>query len=298
MNRSLFGAAAPWLMLAGSTLACLTRADCWADDLAPAITPVGGPIRLFNGKNLDGCYTWLKDTKRDDPRQVFRVTDDGMLHVTGDGWGGIVTNDRYRDYHLVVEFKWGSRTWQERENAARDSGILIHSNGVDGGYEGTWMPAIEVQIIEGGVGDFILVTGNDEAGQPVPVALSSRVRKVANEVIWQDDGLAERFDAKNRRRVNWFGRDPAWKDAKGFRGTADVESPPGKWTRIDVMADQERIRVFVNGTKVNEAFGASPRAGRIQLQSELAEIFFRRWELWPVGQGPKPAAADRPAAAP
>ena len=30
----------------------------------------------------------------------------------------------------------------------------------------------------------------------------------------------------------------------------------------------------------------------IQLQSELAEIFFRRWELWPLGKGPKPAPAE------
>ena len=30
-------------------------------------------IRLFNGKDLTGLTTWLKDTKHDDPRQVFRV---------------------------------------------------------------------------------------------------------------------------------------------------------------------------------------------------------------------------------
>src|SRR5687768_13424068 len=56
---------------------------------AEAIAPKDGPIQLFNGKNLDGFYTWLKDTKYEDPRQVFRVTD-GMLHVSGDGLGGIL----------------------------------------------------------------------------------------------------------------------------------------------------------------------------------------------------------------
>ena len=49
--------------------------------------------------------------------------------------------------------------------------------------------------------------------------------------------------------------------------------------------------VLVNGKKVNEAFDVAPRAGQIQLQSELAEIFFRRWELWPLGKGPKPEPA-------
>src|SRR6476659_5594224 len=76
-----------------------------------AIAPKHDVIRLFDGKTLGDCYTWLKDTKRDDPRTVFRVTD-GMLHITGDGLGGLVTNKRSRDYHLVLEFKFGERTWQ------------------------------------------------------------------------------------------------------------------------------------------------------------------------------------------
>ncbi|MYA78980.1 MAG: DUF1080 domain-containing protein [Acidobacteriia bacterium] len=59
-------------------------------------------IRLFDGKSLDGFYTWMKDTQREDPRKVFRVTD-GMLHVTGDGLGGLVTNKEYRDYHCILE---------------------------------------------------------------------------------------------------------------------------------------------------------------------------------------------------
>ena len=30
-------------------------------------------VRLFNGKDLKGLSTWLKDTKRHDPRKVFSV---------------------------------------------------------------------------------------------------------------------------------------------------------------------------------------------------------------------------------
>ena len=45
-------------------------------------------IKLFDGKTLGDCYTWLKDTKREDPRKVFTVSD-GMIHISGDGYGGI-----------------------------------------------------------------------------------------------------------------------------------------------------------------------------------------------------------------
>jgi hypothetical protein len=260
---------------------------------AEAISPTEGVIRLFDGRTLGDCYTWLKDTKREDPRQVFRV-EDGLLRISGDGLGGLVTNQRYRDYHLVLEFKWGERTWHKREHAARDSGLLIHSNGADGGYDGCWMPSIEVQIIEGGVGDIVPVPGRDESGKPVPIAYTCAVgRDRDGEVVWNPEGGRETFRLGGLKRVNWYGRDPDWKDAKNFRGAQDVESPLGEWTRLDVLCDGGHVEIFVNGTKVNEAFDVSPREGRLQLQSELAEIDYRRWELWPLGKGPKPERAQQ-----
>jgi len=255
-----------------------------------AVAPTSGVIKLFDGKTLGDTYTWLKDTKRDDPRKVFAVAD-GLIHISGDGYGCITTNKRYRDYHMVVEFKFGERTWHEREANTRDSGVLIHSNGKDGGYGGNWMPSIEVQIIEGGVGDFIAVGGPDESGKRVPISLTCTVGPEldrAKQAIWNPDGERKTFKSG---RIDWYGRDPDWKDEKGFRGKNDVESPHGKWTRIDVFCDGGHVGTFVNGTKVNEAFDVSPRAGRIQLQSELAEVYYRRWELWPLDKGPKPAPA-------
>ncbi|MDC0935078.1 hypothetical protein OAS39_02245 [Pirellulales bacterium] len=53
----------------------------------PAVAPKDGVIQLFNGKDLTGLYTWLADTKYEDPRGVFSVKD-GKLHITGNGWGG------------------------------------------------------------------------------------------------------------------------------------------------------------------------------------------------------------------
>ncbi len=152
-----------------AAMSVLLSTTCGAQERSreQALTPTTGVIKLFDGKSLDGFYAWMKDTGRADPRQVFRVTD-GLLHVTGDGLGGLLTNAEYRDYHVVFEFKWGPRTWNNRKEATKDSGLLVHSVGADGGYSGTWMPSIEVQIIEGGMGDFIMVSGNDKDGKPVP----------------------------------------------------------------------------------------------------------------------------------
>ena len=275
------------LMLAST--ANLTHSDSPERKSATRPTKV---IRLFDGKSLDAFYTFLKDTKYEDPRNVFRITDE-ILHITGDGLGGLLTKKEYCDYHCVLEYRWGSKTWQNRKDRTKDSGLLIHSIGADGGYNGIWMPSIEVQIIEGGVGDFILVSGNDKQGRPVPLSLTCEVsRDRDGEVVWKKGGQRETFDLNNRKRINWYGRDPDWEDTLGFRGAKDVESPDGQWTRIDAICDGGHIQVFVNGVKVNEAFDANPSYGRLQLQTELAEVFVRRWELWPLGKGPAPAKAQ------
>jgi len=277
---------------------CLAGAGCLIPsvqgaDGSSAIRPEQDVIRLFDGRSLDGLYTFLKDTRYEDPQRVFRVTD-GLLHITGDGLGSVITRREYRDYHLVLEFKWGPRTWGNRQERTRDSGLLIHSVGADGGYNGIWMPSIEVQMIEGGMGDFIMVSGPDRDGNPVPMSLTCEVdRDRDGEVIWKAGGQRETFNLENRKRINWYGRDPDWKDELGFRGPDDPDSPVGQWTRFDVICDGGHIEVFVNGTKVNEAFDSAPRAGRIQLQAEMAEVFIRRWELWPIGKGPKPAKAEQ-----
>lgn len=270
------------IMIMLAALAMVFAVGAKAEEATPAVSPKDGVIKLFDGKSLDGFYTWMEDTKYEDPRRVFRVTD-GMLHITGDGWGGILTKKQYHSYHLVLEFRWGERTWQDRKDRARDSGLLIHSVGIDGGFQGKWMPAIEVQIIEGGVGDFLLVGGNYGDGNAVPISLTCQSNRDRDgEVIWDEGGKRETFNREYARRINWYGRDPDWRDVKGFRGQDDVESPTGRWTRMDVICDGGRVTVYVNGTKVNEGFDSFPTQGRIQIQAELAELFIRRLELWPV----------------
>ena len=52
------------------------------------------------------------------------------------------------------------------------------------------MPSIEVQIIEGGVGDFIAVGGPDKYGKRVPLTLPAPWRLIKDRatVIWKPDG--------------------------------------------------------------------------------------------------------------
>jgi hypothetical protein len=86
----------------------------------------------------------------------------------------------------------------------------------------------------------------------------------------------------NQGRINWYGRDPEWKDVLGFRGKQDVEKPVGEWNTLECICKGDRISIFLNGTLVNEAKAVTPSKGRIQIQSEAAEVFIRRVELIPL----------------
>ncbi len=248
-----------------------------ADDAEP-IRPTA-PIQLFNGKNLDGLYTWLSDAKYEDPKKVFTVSD-GVLHISGDGMGYVCTKQRYRDYHLVAEYRWGERTWADRKKAAKDSGIIVHCVDPDGSFYNVFMAGIETQVIQGGVGDFIVVTGKKADGTPIPVSLTANVtRDRDGETVWNKDGKRTVFSCG---RINWYGRDVDWSDTLDVHGKLDLDSPGHEWTRLDVICEGGHILYKVNGTLANEAFDASPSSGKILFQSEGAEIDVRRLELLPL----------------
>jgi len=254
---------------------CRTVRGADAEPICPR-----SPIALFNGKNLDGLYTWLRDAKYEDPRGVFQVAG-GALHISGDGFGYVATKRRYKDYHLVLEYRWGERTWQSRKNNARDSGLILHCVEPDGSFGGTFMAGIEAQVIEGGVGDILVVVDKLPDGSPAPVSLSAETAKDRDgETIWKQGVPRVAFDKFSR--INWFGRDPDWEDVLGFRGPRDLDSPGQQWTRLDVVCDGGHIRFYVNGTLANEAFDARPSSGKILFQTEGAEIFVRRFELLPL----------------
>ena len=230
-------------------------------------------VQLFNGRNLDGWYTFIKGKgKNNDPDKVFTVQN-GMIRISGEEFGCITTIDEFENYKLVVEFKWGDLTYSPRADKARDSGLLLHSVGEDGASSQTWMYSIECQIIEGGTGDFIVVgDGSKNFSLTCPVA----AEKQGGSYLFQPSGNTVTI---NNGRINWFGRDPEWKDTKGFRGAKDIEKPVGKWNKIECIVKGKEISIFLNGTLVNQAVDVLPQKGRIQIQSEGAEIFFKRVSL-------------------
>jgi len=192
--------------------------------------------QLFNGKDLTGWYSFIKNRgKNNDSAGVFSVKD-GLLHITGQEFGYIVTDKKFSDFHLIVEFKWGEKKYPPRENRVRDNGILYYV--VDS--DKVWPRSIECQIQEGDCGDFWLI----------------------DSVTIVMDG-ARTQPTKNSRIIK----------------KKDNEKPTGEWNRLEIIAQKGKCTHIMNGEVVNEGTEASLRSGRILVQSEGAEIFYRKIEI-------------------
>lgn len=243
---------------------------------ASAVTP-REVIRPFNGRDLSGLSTWLKKTGRDDPQRVFRV-ENGMIRCGAEDMGYIATQDAYQDFHLIVEYKWGERNSDSK--SVRNSGILLHGVGPDGSEGGVWMTSIECQLAQGCEGDLIVIRGKSADGEPYPATITSETSLAEDDrTRWQEGGKPTLYSG---RQFWWSKHQPFFEELIDTRGKNDVASPLGEWTKVECLCRGSRITIRVNGVTVNECFDARPAAGKVLLQTEGHEIYFRNFELRPL----------------
>lgn len=243
---------------------------------------------LFNGRDLQGWEAYISyqpetnahDLKSkhkprgvgQDPKQVFSVVD-GLLRVSGEEWGGLTTDAEFENFHLSMDMKWGEKKWPPRLDAKRDSGILYFAAGPHGAQSDHWMRSHEFQIQEGDCGDYHSLDG---------VGVDASVGP-ANEGNWH----FYRYDPSLP-----LTRDIAARILK--RG--DYEKPSGEWNTLEVIADGHTLIHKVNGHEVLRAHNSWQLSGgrklplvrgKIQIQSEGAEVFYRHIRIRSLD---KPAA--------
>jgi hypothetical protein len=225
-----------------------------------------------------------------DPRRVFsveRAAGEPVLHVSGEVYGGLTTREQFGDFHLRLQMKWGVRKWQPRAEAKRDSGILYHATGPHGAFWNVWKRSLEFQIEEGNIGDLFPL-----AGALAEVATAPRGR------LWF-------FDPAGAPRL--FGEGAGVASFQAKRSDPRFESAAGEWNTLELIALGRTALHVVNGhvvlvlhaAAVREEGGAVPLTrGQIQLQSEGAEVFFRRVEIRPIAEIPREFAATPGVGAP
>lgn len=253
---------------------------------------------LFNGKDLTGWETWLGKPHKAievpglarngegeyagpvgldrDPKGVYTVVEvDGQpaVRISGEIWGALTTKDDHENYHFKVEFKWGAKKWPPRQDRPRDSGLLYHATGPHGAGGTYWMRSFECQIQEKDCGDFWSV-------DRVLVDVEAEPRKAG-------DPKGELVFKK--------GVPPVTGTTRRILKDADAEKPPGEWNTVEIYCAGATSVHVVNGKVVMVLRGLRHRVdgretpltkGRLQLQSEGAEVFYRGMAIRPIAELP------------
>lgn len=250
---------------------------------------------IWNGRDLEGWETFLgrphktadvpghpRDAKGEyagpigagrDPKGVFGVVEvDGRpaIRISGEIWGALTTKEEFENYRFRAQFKWGVKKWPPREKTVRDNGLLYHCTGPQGAQSGFWMKSFEMQIQERDCGDFHSLVG-------AKVDVEAEARAPGGDLVYREGAPLQR--GVTRRVI----RD------------ADHEVP-GAWNTVEFVCEGATATHLVNG-KVNmvlrnlrhQAGGKEVplTRGRIQIQSEGAEIYWRDLEVMPL-QAPRP----------
>jgi hypothetical protein len=212
-----------------------------------------------------------------DPNKVFTVvTLDGKpaIRISGENFGGISTQEEFANFHLRLEFKWGKKKWNPKRDAKRDSGLLYHAVGPHGADGNFWMRSFEFQIQEGDCGDY---WGCGGAVADIPA-----VRQAGNRFIYTPQGLLFTFRDKGSNGRNCVKR-------------LDAEKPSGEWNTVDLYCFGDTSVHIVNGEVVMVVFNLrQPNGtqdtpltkGKIQIQSEGAEVFYRNLEVEEISSLP------------
>jgi hypothetical protein len=248
-------------------------------------------VKLFNGKDLAGWDTYLGPDLDDhgkpitgtplglnnDPRHVFSIVKDSgenVIRISGDGWGAITSKKEYGNYHLQLQFKWGTLTWGQQKGKKKDSGLLYHSVGKYGADYNAWMRSQEFQIQEGNCGDYWGCAGG-EADVPA-------VKSGETDYVYNPQGELTAFSQANKQGRHCIKQ-------------GDAENPSGQWNTIDLYCHGDTSIHVVNGkvmmvlyhNKQLDNGQESPLTkGKLQIQSEGAEVYYRHIQIEEIDKLP------------
>ena len=204
-------------------------------------------------------------------KNVFSTVEENgelLLHINGKIYGCLFTKESYRNYHLRLKYKFGTAKYEPRLDKALDSGILYHSQGEAGvDYWKSWMLAQEFQVMEAG-------TDEGVSGDYWPIA-NARIEIKAD-------------NARGRFHYNPNG---SWTVTGNCYAIDDFTTPDNGWTTLELICYEGKSLHIVNGKVAMALRNSTYRngteniplvEGKIQLQCEAAEVYYKDIEIKPI----------------
>ena len=199
---------------------------------------------LFNGKDLGGWHIDVPDMDKDKSLKNPFIVRSGMLVSLGTPGGHLITDAVYQNYRLEVQYRFAG--------TPGNCGILVHASTPRALY-GMFPKSIEVQLMRENAGDFWCIVED--------IRVQDMEKRRGPKDNW---GTTE---DKLRRIINL---------------TEGSEKPLGEWNDVKIECLNTSVKVWVNGTLVNQGFDCTAQKGQIALQAEGSEVEFKKILLSPI----------------
>jgi len=216
-----------------------------------------------------------------DPKNVFTFKDENgetVLHISGEIYGALTSKQDYENYHLKIQFKWGEKVWEPRLLRKRDSGILYHCHGSNTAFWNVWMASQEFQVQETDVGDYYGLVD-------VLIDIPSDKKAGEKEFSYSKNSILNPHSTLKQYPSNHCN--------KGF----DNENDHGEWNTLELICYEGTSLHVVNGKVVMALYNSEYKnaedqivpltKGRIQIQSEAAEVYYKNAQIKTINRIPK-----------
>lgn len=224
---------------------------------------------LFNGENFDDWELLLRNGTEQEAKQVYTIDEDGTLHFfrdlpegSGNGperrnafHGVMATKKSYSKYHLKFEYKWGEKLVNNYDQYQYDAGVFYH--------------ILELKVF--------------------PVGLQYQVRYNHHE----NKNHSGDFIASGVK-MQWYSKDGKTFEHPSKEGepqpvrrgqhfaypTSNFNGLNDEWNSCEIIVmDNDYAIHKLNGKLVNMATNLEPSEGRIALEAETGEIFWRNIQI-------------------
>ncbi|MGV3706703.1 MAG: 3-keto-disaccharide hydrolase [Arcticibacter sp.] len=189
-----------------------------------------------------------------------------VLRISGEIYGCLFTKEEFQNYHLKLKVKWGTKKWVPRLHEPMDSGILYHSQGECGvDYFRSWMLSQEFQVIERSHGDFWCIA-NSQA------SIRAAMPQGKDTLVYNRRAPELRMGSVKEGNHHFC------------QASGNYERSMNEWNELELICFGDKSLHIVNGqvvmalSKSSYSDGEISKPlvkGKIQLQSEAAEVFYK-----------------------
>lgn len=213
-------------------------------------------ISLFNGRDFEGWTFFLEETDfnaggKGKIADFVTIKPGGVIEIKPRMHGALMTTRDYLNYRLRAEFRWPAPAPRD------DSGLFLRIR-----------PPYVWDTVHGEQGRFYMFQiqpGN--TGDLWVLGYSESQLKTDPTRSYKPFGTLELGPGGHIRR---------------HLKSSDAEKPAGEWNALEAVVEGKTIKVYVNGSLVNEGSGLVDLPGRIGLESERGTVQFRNLKLQPL----------------